>query len=127
MPLPGGLARFNKSFTNRLLGPFASITPGFGVLRHPGRNSGTRYETPLNVFRDDTRLIVALTYGEDVDWLKNARSSAGAEIVSRGEVIAVGPPHDVATEEGMAAVPPPVRVILEALGVTGFVAFPLEA
>lgn len=125
MPLPEELARFNKSFSNRLLRPLARVMPGFGVLHHRGRNTGTKYETPLNVFRGEGRFIVALTYGDDVDWLKNARSSSDSEIVSRGEVIALGRPYDLTTEEGMAAMPGPVRLILEALDVTGFVAFPV--
>lgn len=125
MPLPEGLARFNKKFSNRLLLPLARVMPGFGVLHHRGRKTGTRYATPLNVFRDEGRFIVALTYGADVDWLKNARSSTGVEILTRGEVAALEPPLDLSTEEGMAAMPVPVRLILEALDVTGFVAFPV--
>jgi deazaflavin-dependent oxidoreductase (nitroreductase family) len=125
MPLPEGLARFNRKFSNRLLRPLARVMPGFGVLRHRGRNTGARYETPLNVFKGDGRFIVALTYGGDVDWLKNARSSGDTEIVTRGRVIAVGRPNDLASEEGMAAMPAPVRFILDALEVTGFVEFPV--
>lgn len=125
MPLPHRLARFNKSFSNRLLRPLARVMPGFGVLRHRGRNTGARYETPLNVFEGDGRFIVALTYGEDVDWLKNARSSSENEVITRGEVIAVAPPLDLKTDVGMAAVPSPVRLILRTLDVSGFVAFPV--
>ena len=125
MPLPEGLAKFNKSFSNRLLRPLARVMPGFGVLRHRGRTTGARYETPLNVFRDKDRFIAALTYGADVDWLKNARSQSDLEIVTRGEVIALERPLDLSTEEGMAAVPAPVRLILATLDVTGFVAFPV--
>ena len=125
MPLPEGLATFNRSFSNRLLRPLARVMPGFGVLRHRGRNTGRWYETPLNVFRDDARFIVALTYGEDVDWLKNARTSTNAEIVTRGEVVMLGRPHDLTTDEGMAAMPRPVGLILKALDVSGFVAFPI--
>lgn len=125
MPLPQRLARFNKSFSNRLLRPLARVAPGFGVLRHRGRKTGAQYETPLNLFRDDSRFIVALTYGEDVDWLKNARSSSENEVITRGEVIAVAPPLDLKTDVGMAAVPSPVRLILRTLDVSGFVAFPV--
>jgi deazaflavin-dependent oxidoreductase (nitroreductase family) len=126
MPLPPGLARFNKSVSNRLLRPVARRVPGFGVLRHRGRNTDTRYETPLNVFRDGSRFIVALTYGENVDWLKNVRSSSGAELIMRGRVVAVGPPQDLTTDEGLDALPAPVGLALKSIGVTGFVAFPLR-
>lgn len=125
MPLPKELGRFNKKVSNRLMRPLARRAPGFGVLRHQGRKTGTQYETPLNVFRDDDRFIVALTYGDDVDWVKNASASDASQIVTRGRVIDVGKPYEVTTEEGMASIPAPVRLILEAMDVTGFLAFPL--
>lgn len=126
MPLPEGLAEFNKRVSNKLMRPFARRAPGFGVLRHQGRRTGARYETPVNVFRDDSRFIVALTYGENVDWLENARASSGNEIVTRGRTIGVGRPYELTTEEGMTAMPAPVRFVLSTLDVTGFVAFPVD-
>ena len=124
MPLPEELARFNKRFSNKLIRPLARVMPGLGVLHHRGRKTGTKYETPLNVFRDGQRLVVPLTYGEKVDWLRNARAAPRNEIVSRGELIDVGMPYPISTEAGMATVPAPVRMALSRLGVTGFVAFP---
>ncbi len=123
MPLPEELARFNRRFSNKLMRPLARVIPGLGVLHHKGRVTGTDYETPLNVFRDDSRLIVPLTYGEDVDWLQNALAARQNEIVTRGEIIVVGPPDEIDTKRGMAIVPPSVRVVLAWLDVTGFVAF----
>jgi hypothetical protein len=34
--------------------------------------------------RDADHYVVALTYGPDVDWLKNLRASGGGEIETRG-------------------------------------------
>ncbi|MCZ6738832.1 MAG: hypothetical protein O7C01_03525 [Actinobacteria bacterium] len=51
MPLPRGLARFNRSVTNRITKPAAARLGGFGVLHHHGRRSGNEYETPLNAWR----------------------------------------------------------------------------
>lgn len=126
MPLPESLARFNRVVSNKLTRPFARYLPGFGVLRHRGRKTGQVYETPLNVWQDEGRLVVALTYGRDVDWLRNAIASESSELIIRGEVIEVGKPADLAYEEGAATVPAPVKLILSALGVTGFVAFPMR-
>ena len=58
MPLPRSLARFNLAVTNRITGPFAGRLPGFAVLEHVGRRSGTVRRTPVNVFRHDGRSIV---------------------------------------------------------------------
>ncbi len=125
MPLPKGLARFNRVVTNKIARPFARRLPGFGALRHIGRKSGEEYETPLNVWRDGARLVVALTYGQDVDWLKNARRSGSAEVVVGGEVIDVGAPVSLTQAEGMSVMPAPVRMMLSAIGVSEFVAFPI--
>ena len=111
--------------TNRLMRPLARVAPGFGVLRHRGRKSGVEHETPLNVFRDGDRLVVALTYGEDVDWLKNARASEESTFIIRGRPVRVEPPVDLSGEDGLEAMPPLVAAVLNIIDVTGFVAFPI--
>ena len=125
MPLPLGLARLNRVFTNRLMRPLARLAPGFGVLQHRGRKSGLDFETPLNVFREGDRLIVALTYGEDVDWLKNARVSHESMFIMGGKPVRVGAPVEIPTEEGLDVMPALVAAVLNLIDVTGFVAFPV--
>lgn len=125
MPLPKTLARLNRVFTNRLMRPLARVAPGFGVLQHRGRKSGVDYETPLNVFREGDRLIVALTYGEDVDWLKNSRESEESTFVVGGEPVRVAAPVDISAEDALAAMPALVAVVLKMIDVTGFVVFPV--
>ena len=124
MPLPEELARFNRRFSNKLMRPLARVMPGLGVLHHRGRNTGAEYETPFNVFLDGARIVVPLTYGDDVDWFQNARAASRSEIVTRGEVVEVGPPYRIDRDEGMSTVPAPFRLALRWLDVTGFVAFP---
>jgi deazaflavin-dependent oxidoreductase (nitroreductase family) len=125
MPLPRALARLNRIALNRLTRPFAARLPGFAVLHHTGRLSGETYATPLNAFRHEGELVVALTYGKDVDWLANARRRAPSRMVVRGEIIEVDAPRDLTTAEGMQAMPRAVRPLLRALHVDGFVAFPV--
>ena len=71
MPFPRWLARVNSLFTNRLLGPLASRAPGMGVIVHVGRKTQRQYRTPVMVFRRDNRLIIALTYGRNSEWVQN--------------------------------------------------------
>lgn len=123
MPFPQTLARVNRVFTNRLMLPLARLAPGFGVLQHRGRKSGVAYETPLNVFRDGDRLIVALTYGEDVDWLKNTRASPESTFIIGNQPVRVEPPVEISTEVGLAVMPAPVAAVLKMIDVTSFVAF----
>lgn len=125
MPLPRALARFNRDALNKLTGPFAARLPGFAVLHHTGRNTGRSYATPLNAWSRDGEMVVALTYGKDVDWLANARRRAPSRMVVRGKTLEVGAPRDLTTGEGMKTMPPPVRLLLQALGVDDFVAFPV--
>ena len=77
MPLPRRLAQLNRTFTNRILGPLAAYLPWFGVVHHRGRSSGSAYTTPVNVFGDGDRFVIALTYGADTDWLHNITVAGG--------------------------------------------------
>ncbi len=61
MPLPKGLARFNRVVTNRVVGPFAARLPGFAIVTHVGRRSGRQHSNPVNLFRTGDRYVIALT------------------------------------------------------------------
>ncbi len=125
MPLPKRLARFNRLVTNKVAIPFAREIPWFGVLRHVGRNSATVYQTPLVALETDGSIIVALFYGPDVDWLKNAVVAGRSEMTIRGKNLPVGRPRRLETGEGMEAMPRAVRQAIRRLGITEFVAFPV--
>lgn len=125
MPLPKGLARFNRKVTNRLMMPLAERLGGFAVLEHTGRQSGKTHLTPLNVFQDDEAFLVALTYGPDVDWLKNARASKTSTLITHGKRVTVAPPEAIGRAEGYQRLPSVVRVALAALDVSEFVVFPV--
>ncbi|MEA1903825.1 MAG: nitroreductase family deazaflavin-dependent oxidoreductase [Actinomycetota bacterium] len=125
MPLPKGLTRFNRSVTNKVTGPFAKRLPWFGVLRHTGRVSGRTYETPLMAWMRESSIVVALTYGPDVDWLKNARASQNSIMVMGRETLTVGRPQSIDRAEGYERVPKTIGIALAALEVDHFVAFPV--
>jgi deazaflavin-dependent oxidoreductase (nitroreductase family) len=120
VPLPRRLGRFNRVVTNRILGPLASRLPGFGVVHHRGRRTGTRYSTPVNVFVDGHRYVIALTYGSRTDWLRNVMAAGGCWVSHRGHLIRLSNPRMMTTADGMAAVPAPVRAILRVTDVTEF-------
>jgi len=67
--------RFMRPFTTRVVNPItrriAGWAPWFGILTYKGRKSGKTYRTPMNVFRKGDGYVFALTYGSDVDWVKN--------------------------------------------------------
>ena len=125
MPLPARLARFNRVVTNRVAAPFARRLPGLAVLRHTGRRTGATYETPLNAWREGDKVVVALTYGEDVDWLKNARASGRSVVVMSGEEIEVGRPGVVWDHPDADVVPGVVRSVLRVIDVDRYAVFPV--
>ncbi len=45
------MARFNRVALNRVMRHLTPHMPGFGVVHHVGRKSGTQYSTPVNVFK----------------------------------------------------------------------------
>ena len=117
MPLPKGLARFNLKVTNRITGPFAHRLPGFAIVYHVGRKSGTERTTPVNLFRDGDRYVIALTYGRDSQWVKNVLAAGEFDVVTRGRRVHLADPRIVK----QAHVPAPVRAILNALNVEDYV------
>ena len=80
--------RFMRPFTKRVINPvtrrFAGRLPGFAMLSHVGRKSGTTYTTPINVFRRGDHFLFALTYGSDVDWVKNVMAAGSCDLRTRG-------------------------------------------
>ena len=126
MPLPAGLARFNRKVTNKLTTPFARRLPWFGVVRHVGRQTGESYETPLMCWLGADAVTISLTYGSDVDWLKNLVAAGGGEIVVGGKPIKVGTPALIETAEGRSRMPGVVRGALSLLDSDEFVELPIH-
>ena len=107
--------RFLRPFTTRVINPvtrlFAGWLPGFAILTHVGRRSGRTYHTPINVFRRGDHYLFALTYGSDVDWVKNIVTAGGCEMRVRG--------RDVRLVEPALFVDPDLRLMPRALRVLG--------
>ena len=124
MPIPRWIARANRFVTNPLARVVAGWAPGFAIVRHRGRKSGKVYSTPVNIFEIDGReggFVIALTYGADVDWLKNVLAAGGCAVRYRRQEIAVTDPVFIGTADGMALMPAIVKLILRAGKVTEFV------
>jgi deazaflavin-dependent oxidoreductase (nitroreductase family) len=119
MPLPRSLARFNLRVTNPVLSRVAGHLPGFAILTHVGRRSGTTFETPVNIFRDGDRHVIALTYGRESQWVRNVVAAGGCEVLTRGRRLRLTEPEIVHDPE-RRLVPAPVRVPLSLVGVEDF-------
>jgi deazaflavin-dependent oxidoreductase (nitroreductase family) len=114
------VARFNRYLINPIARRIAGWAPMFAIIYHQGRRSGNPYSTPVNIFPAEDGFVIALTYGSDVDWVKNLRAAGGGEIKHRSHTIRIGEPELIPTHEGMGAMPRVVRLILRMINVTEF-------
>jgi deazaflavin-dependent oxidoreductase (nitroreductase family) len=120
VPLPRWLARANKAGLNRVVKHVAPRLPTLGLVVHRGRKSGRRYETPVMVFRDGDRFLIALTYGrEHTQWVKNVVAAGGCELRTGGRRYKTGSPT-VYVDESRSGIRPLERQVLGIFGVDEF-------
>jgi deazaflavin-dependent oxidoreductase (nitroreductase family) len=117
VPLPGWLARLNRRVTNPALSPVAERLPSFGVVLHRGRSTGRAYRTPVNAFPQGDHFLIALTYGRQVDWVRNVIAAGGCRLIHRGRVVDLVDPRLLPIDEGARAIPGWIRGILRSLRV----------
>jgi deazaflavin-dependent oxidoreductase (nitroreductase family) len=113
------VAAFNLAVTNRITSRFATRLPGFGILTHVGRKSGTVYRTPVNVFRVPDGFLIALTYGPDSEWVRNVVAAGRCQLETRRVRYQLSAPT-VVHDPSRRRFPPPVRVILRVIGADDF-------
>ena len=112
-----------RPFTTRFVNPvtrrFARWLPGFGIIRYRGRRSGSVYRTPMNVFRRGDAYVFALTYGPDVQWVKNVLATGRAELEIRRQRVRLTDP-EVIHDPTRRLMPLPVRFFLGLMRVSMF-------
>jgi deazaflavin-dependent oxidoreductase (nitroreductase family) len=119
MPLPKRLARFNLRITNPVLGPFARLLPGFGVVLHVGRRSGRAYRTPVNFFQAGDGYVIALMYGADSQWVRNVLAAGAVDVETRGRRLHLVSP-EIVHDPRRSLVPNPARQMVRLVSVTDF-------
>jgi deazaflavin-dependent oxidoreductase (nitroreductase family) len=115
--------RFIRPFTTHLFNPvsrlFVKWLPGFAIIRYRGRRSGRLYRTPMNVFRRGDQYVFALTYGSDVQWVKNVLAAGVAELEVCGRVVHLRDP-ELFIDPARRLMPFPVRLVLGLMRVSEF-------
>lgn len=99
-----------RVFNKRLLNPFTLRLAGrpgvpYGVVRHVGRKSGRRYDTPVLVSVVDDQFVVPLPYGTDVDWYRNVRSADECAVIHDGSAYRAESPRLVSPSAVPSAFP----------------------
>jgi hypothetical protein len=97
---------FNKYFFNRLILWFAKRNKGpFSIIVHKGRRSGRIYKTPVLASFIEESIVIPLSYGENVDWLRNVLAHDGCEIIRKDVRIIARNPVVIKAESVLAVLP----------------------
>jgi deazaflavin-dependent oxidoreductase (nitroreductase family) len=102
--------RLVNRYVNPVTRPVARKLPAFAVLTHRGRTSGRPYRTPINVFRHGNDYFFFLTYGSDVNWVKNVLAAGSCSIETRGRVVELVDP-ELITDPELRPAPAHVRFV----------------
>ena len=113
------VAAFNLAVTNPITSLFAGWLPGFGILTHVGRKSGRVYRTPVNVFRAPEGFLIALTYGQESEWVRNVIAVGGCKLETRGVQYQLSAPT-IVHDPTRRRFPIPVRIVLRLIGADDF-------
>jgi deazaflavin-dependent oxidoreductase (nitroreductase family) len=106
-----GIRPYTTRFFNPIARRFAAWLPGFGILEYRGRKSGQTYHTPINAFRRGDSYVFALTYGADVQWVKNVMVAGGCMLRTRGRRVRLVEP-ELVVDPSRRLMPPVVRLVL---------------
>jgi deazaflavin-dependent oxidoreductase (nitroreductase family) len=120
MPVPRFVARINRRFVNPVSRRFAGRIPPFAIIEHRGRKSGTLYRTPIMAFPSNDGFLIALTYGSEIDWVRNVIAAGGGTIMYRNRSIPLSAPRLIKGNAAEMPLPAPVRAVLRLLNVTEF-------
>ena len=115
--LPDRIRTFNKHVTNRILRGFTNFSHGpFAIIHHIGRRSGKPYETVIWVWQMREGFVIALTYGEEVDWYRNMKATGGGKVFWHKRLYVVGKPELIDAEKALTAFPTLFRLLFRTFG-----------
>jgi deazaflavin-dependent oxidoreductase (nitroreductase family) len=101
-PVQNALRMFTRTMRPLALRSAGQEGSNTSVVRHVGRRSGRRYETPVIAAQHDDSFLIALPYGKRTDWLKNVLDKGSATIVSNGHAYEVDRPEVIPMAEATA-------------------------
>jgi deazaflavin-dependent oxidoreductase (nitroreductase family) len=113
------LRPYTTKFFNPVSRHVVRYLPGFGIISYRGRKSGRTLRTPMNYFRDGDAYVFALTYGPDVQWVKNVLAAGEAELEIGSRRVSLVDP-EVFVDPSRRHTPLHVRVFLGLMRVTCF-------
>jgi deazaflavin-dependent oxidoreductase (nitroreductase family) len=116
------LRTFVKRFVNPILRNVAHSSLGpFALLRHVGRRSGKQYEIPIMVWRMKDGFMIVLTYGRNVDWLRNLQAADQGSLRWHKREYVFKRPEFIDTKTARHALPPFIKFVLGLRGAHEYV------
>ena len=113
---------FVKHFVNPILRNAAHSSHGpFALLRHVGRRSGKTYEIPIMVWRVEDGFVIVLTYGPQVDWLRNLQTADQGTLRWHKQEYVFQTPVFIDAQEAYSALPLFIKQVLRLNGAHEFV------
>lgn len=120
MAMPRSFARLGR-YVNPVLGRLAPTVPPLAMLHHVGRRSGRAYRTPVQAFPTERGWVIALVYGDQVDWVRNVFAGGGGELVRRRRRYRLTEPRRVDGRAGRRLLPWWSRALMGLVRVDEFV------
>ncbi len=121
------LRTFVKHFVNPLLRNLAHASHGpFALLCHVGRRSGNMYEIPIMVWPTQDGFVIALTYGPNVDWLRNLQAAGQGSLRWHKQEYFFQKPEPLDAQTALLALPPLIKFVLRLQGTHDFVKLPSQ-
>ena len=116
------LRTFVKHVVNPVLRNAAQSSRGpFALLRHVGRRSGKRYETPIMVWRMKDGFMIVLTYGPNTDWLRNLQAADQGTLRWHKREYVFKRPEFIDAKTARQALPPFIKFVLGLRGAHEYV------
>jgi deazaflavin-dependent oxidoreductase (nitroreductase family) len=116
MLMPVWLERAQIRFVNPVAKRVARFLPGFAVVEHRGRTSGTAYKTVVNPIRTEGVIAIGLIHGK-TNWVKNVLAAGGADIRFRSGTVHATSPRLVEKGDTDPTLPKRVRGMARRAGV----------
>ncbi|MET9285969.1 nitroreductase family deazaflavin-dependent oxidoreductase [Nocardia beijingensis] len=119
--LPKELIVVNRLVFNPIYRTFTWLVAPYGTIVVRDRHSGDVYPVPTGVYPGDNgSLMLPMSYGTDINWLKNLWAAGGAQIWYKGVGRAYHNPRYIPAEDAYAKMPAPLTQPYKAFGTEQF-------
>jgi deazaflavin-dependent oxidoreductase (nitroreductase family) len=92
----------------------------FAILSHTGRKSGNMYHIPIIAEPYQDGFVIALTYGQKVDWFANVLAKGGCRLRWKNQDFELVNPELIDMEAGLSAFPKILRPLLKKSGTSDY-------